>query len=95
MGFKYVMLQVDLGLHSRKMIPIIFPDFMIHDEVAKSFKSILSSVHKMDATVFSAGEITFEDPICEGGSSTLKIDSDDDDERTIRMYNYFHGITDK
>lgn len=72
MGFKYVMLEVELGEHSCKMIPIIFPDFMVHADIAESTTKLLKSSHKMDAKVFSAGEITFEDPICEGGSSTLK-----------------------
>lgn len=69
------MLEVDMGEHTSKMVPIIFPDFMIHEDIAKSGLKILKSTHKMDARVFSAGDIQFEYPICEGGSMTLKIDS--------------------
>lgn len=95
MGFKYVMFEVEMDEHTRKMVPIIFPDFMIHEDIAKTTVKLLKSTHKMDAKVFSAGDIQFEYPICSGRSSTLKIDSDDEDRRIISTYDYFHGIVSK
>lgn len=92
MGFKYIMLEVEMGEHTSKMIPIIFPDFMIHQDLVKSVQKILKQTHKMESKVFSAGDIQFEDPICEGGGKTLKIDSDDDDEKIINTYDYLHGM---
>ena len=91
MGFKYVMLKIRLG-EIDKMVPIIFPDFMIHEDIAKSAQLILKDFHNFDSTVSSAGDIQFEYPLCSGKSETLNVKSDPEDEETIRLYDYLHGL---
>lgn len=98
MGFKYIMLEVEMGEHTSKMVPIIFPDFMIHQDLAKSIQKILKQTHKMESKVFSAGDISYVGSdclVCTGRSETLEINANTEDTGTIRMYEYFHGIKEK
>lgn len=91
---KYIMLKVSLQDGLTKLVPIIFPDFMVHEDVAEVIKVCLAMQHKMESEVYSAGEITFEEPHCSGKSETLKVDASDADSAIIAMYDYFHGLVD-
>lgn len=89
---KYIMLELKIG-QVVSHLPIIFPNLMVHSEVAKYIQQMLFDVHKFDTKVHSAGEVTIECISCHGGSSTLNKDADLTlDRETIDMFDYFHGI---
>lgn len=88
---KYVMLSVEVA-GITKMVPIIFPDFMIHEDVAKAVRSILTETHKFTPKIESAGDIDLGVCECSGRSETLKIESHPRDSVTVSQYTYFHGL---
>lgn len=89
---KYVMLEAVTG-DVKKRIPIIFPDFMCHVDIAEAMKTILNSQHKLPSQVFSAGDIKISVDWCGGMSSTLNTSSRGEiDEQVIDFYDYGHGI---
>ena len=74
MGMKYVILK------SRGFaFPIIFPDKLVHEDVANAILNNLKEEHKdPNATIFSAGEVFIEPSGVTGiyhGSKTLNIES--------------------
>ena len=66
--------------------PIIFPDFLLHSEVATVTKCL-----KPEYAPVSAGSINSIDFEVYGDSSTLALTSDPEDSKVIRMFDYFHG----
>ena len=90
---KYVVLTVNLA-DTKKAVPIIFPDFMVHDDLVKSVTTLLEEVHKLKVTgILSAGEIDMDQVFCSGYSSTLKVYSrDEEDDNLIESYDYMHGM---
>lgn len=94
MNMKYVMLSAQIDDQTVKLVPILFPEFMSHVDVAEAFVFILSNSHRMAATVDSAGDISIDNNIeCSGDSVTLNVSSNPKrDERIIRSYNHLHGI---
>lgn len=89
---KYIMLEVKVGGIS-KLVPIIFPDFMCHVDLAVATKSILESEHKLSPIIFvSAGDIDIDVNSCSGKSTTLNIKSRRSDKNIINSYDYLHGI---
>jgi hypothetical protein len=82
------MFQIQQSGMSKK-IPIIFPDFLVHSDVAKAMKRLTDL---REAEIASAG---FYDPIsgdCHGKSETLEVSSDPEDGNIILRYEYFHGL---
>lgn len=88
---KYIMLETQLQ-HVRCRVPIIFPDFMVHEDIARLFHNFLRHRHEMFSTVVSAGDINLGQVGCSGESETLKLQSSNEDNSTINSYDYFHGI---
>lgn len=88
---KYVMFSVEVG-GVTKLVPIIFPDFMVHEDVAIAIKSILEETHKFTPKIESAGDIDLGRVECSGESETLKLKSRAQDSHIINQYNYFHGL---
>jgi hypothetical protein len=92
---KYIVLQVVVNGLIRE-VPIIFPSFLIHSNIAKSIKHNLAMNHNwMQSEVVSAGELNFlgAEPNCSGASETLGISSRGAvDDQLITMYDYNHGI---
>jgi hypothetical protein len=88
MGWKYIMLEIKEGYR----FPIIFPDKLVHKDVANALK--LHCPSNDWAVPTSAGTIYSLDVKGVGGSSeTLKIESlGKYDEDMINTYNYTHGI---
>jgi hypothetical protein len=74
MPLKYVMLQLDGG----ELLPLLFPEFMQHDQMAQS----------VPATVVSAGHVHLEDGriIARGASSSLDVLSREEDSGIIQAY---------
>lgn len=92
MGWKYVMMELTAPGGTKMGFPIIFPDKMVHIEVA----TVMALCGPLDGNfprVVSAGMIeTLAVRGVGGKSETLKINSRREDERTINRYNYEHGI---
>lgn len=91
MGWKYVV--IELQRSGMKIdFPIIFPDKMIHIEVATVIK-LCAPFDGNDLRVVSAGKIEHIMPVGVGGDSeTLKMRSRTFDDKMIEMYSYAHGL---
>lgn len=89
---KYVMFKTPDGRH----IPIIFPDALVHADVAIMIHDSehVRSVYGGALAPVSAGTYSSFGGTAAGSSETLEIASHPDDERHIRMFDYNHGITD-
>lgn len=88
---KYIMLEGSNGAIRRK-VPIIFPPFMVHADVAKVLTDVLVALHGMtDVKIVSAGELDLAVDV-HGRSSTLNIDSNPEDKATIELYRYMFGV---
>lgn len=89
---KYVMFEVSRGGLTRK-VPVIFPDSLVHREVAGKLMSLLRDEFE-SVKVASAGSINSFDfgGTTHGGSETLKVASDPNDATLIKMYDYFGGV---
>ena len=74
MPLKYVMLKLDGG----EVLPLLFPDFMQHSQMAQS----------VPATVVSAGRVHLADGkiIVRGASSSLDVSSREEDSEIIQAY---------
>ena len=71
---KYVMLRLDGG----ELLPVLFPEFMQHAQMAQS----------VPATVVSAGRVYLEDGriVARGASSSLDVSSREEDSSIIQAY---------
>ena len=74
MPMKYVMLKLNGG----ELLPLLFPEFMQHSDMAQA----------VPATVVSAGHVYLEDRkiIVSGASSSLEVTSRDEDSEIIQSY---------
>ncbi len=74
MPMKYVILRLDRG----DLLPLIYPEFMQHSNMASS----------ISATVVSAGRVYVEDGkiIARGSSSSLGVSSREEDSEIIQGY---------
>ena len=92
---KYIMLEIPYTGGIRQKIPIIFPDQLVHEDVAEHMKlMIFRSMAKIAGPV-SAGFIDLGSEIaCHGDSETLRLHSLEDlDAGVIRTYDYLHGLS--
>jgi hypothetical protein len=71
---KYVMLKLDSG----ELLPLLFPEFMQHSQIARS----------VPAAVVSAGRVYLVDGkiIARGASSSLDVSSREEDSEIIQAY---------
>jgi len=92
MGWKYIMIQSKHGDVTYNW-PIIFPDKMIHSEVAGCARMMVPVKGSVTGIV-SAGKIEHLEVNGLGGDSeTLSLDSrPEQDSAIIEMYSYLHGI---
>jgi hypothetical protein len=91
---KYVVLKV-VNKGIERGIPIVFPDLLIHSEVAKQMQHMMLISHSMETEVVSAGFLSLfgTKPECSGNSESLGIKSrGEQDDQLITMYDYFHGV---
>ena len=74
MPLKYVMLKLDGG----EFLPLLFPEFIQHSDMARS----------VPATVVSAGHVYLKDGmiVASGASSSLEVASRDEDSEIIQSY---------
>lgn len=90
---KYVVMQVKTSSQGDLVLelPIIFPDVLVHADVAKA----IAGIPGITATAVSAGFMSSLDlePVCNGKSETLNLKSRGQaDTGLIRMIDYTHGI---
>lgn len=93
MGWKYVIVETTLEGGTRIEFPLIFPDKMIHSQVARAIRR-LPPIRGLPARAVGAGMIEHLEVYGVGGKSeTLGIKSrGETDKRLIEAYSYFHGI---
>ena len=92
---KYIVLSQEIGANLIREVPIIFPNYLIHAEVAEAIIKGCSGFS--GAKAVSAGECSSTDlnPKCHGKSTTLNVESrGEEDSQLFPMYDYFHGIKD-
>jgi hypothetical protein len=87
---KYIMLEQIIGDIVRK-IPIIFPDILVHDDVARVLIIDLCAKN-LDTKVVSAGKIVMKCLETYDKSTTLKLQANKIDKDIINSYDYLHGI---
>ena len=80
MAMKYVMLRLDRG----DLLPLLFPEFMQHAEMAQS----------VSATIVSAGRVYLENGklVARGSSASLGISSREQDSAIIQSYFEGQGV---
>lgn len=81
---KYIMF-----VRQGQLVPVIFPDFIQHLEVAEALRSHLSLSRSQ---VVSAGTCEVYCTGTSGQSSTLDVVAQPSDAQTINVYDYCHGI---
>lgn len=87
---KYIMAELDGG----KKVPLVFPNFLVHKEMARVFMQALRR-HGHDYVKFvSAGELTMfgAGVECSGFSETMGLKAVKEDAKVIEMYDYLHGV---
>lgn len=90
---KYIMLEGVNSSNQKQKVPIIFPNFMIHQLVAKYITHALIRDHEFaEVKVVSAGEVNLDVSYTGGESETCKVKALPEDASIINTYNYFHGI---
>ncbi len=94
MGMKYIVVEIKNGETKREW-PIIFPDTLVHRQVADIVQDHLAIDLKQDSKAIAAGSISFfgGKVRCFGESETLNLESrGKEDEKLIKMFDYLHGI---
>lgn len=94
MGMKYIIVQIRNGDIVCEW-PIIFPDMLVHRQIAETIKWHLVRYHDQDARIVAAGSASFfgGKVRCFGESETLNVESrGNEDVKLIKMFDYLHGI---
>lgn len=81
---KYVMFKKPFGQDTTHFVPIIFPNNLIHADVAKAMQKGPLKGYE----VHSAGEISPLGMDCTGGSDTLGVKADPADTNRIQFNDY-------
>jgi hypothetical protein len=85
---KYIMLKRGTGA-DEQLVPVIFPDFLNHIDVAKAMTAGLALSR---ATVLSAGSCAVLCMSAEGKSTTLGVEARHEDAQVINVYDYCQGL---
>lgn len=91
---KYIVMKINNGETVREW-PIIFPDMMVHKQVAYVIELTIKRFHNMPCSVIAAGSFScFGGEVrCFGESETLGLESrGEEDVKLIKMFDYLHGI---
>lgn len=97
---KYVVLQIDTQVGNSEhthLLPIIFPNYMVHSEVYENFKTYYETNHNTEypcsITSLSGGDYCTIRGSCSGRSDSLKVSSrNEEDTNLIRTLDYTGGI---
>lgn len=90
---KYIMIK-EKTTHYERMIPVIFPEMLVHKDVYESILHMMYLTNDDDNEyeLVSAGFYNIGDK-CSGYSESLKIQSEPErDTMIIDTYNYTHGL---
>ena len=92
MAWKYIMFENKIG-ETSVMFPVIFPDKMVHSQVAMALRPFMPGWGNGGVVPVSAGKIEHLSVEGLGGDSeTLGLASNKEDTKTIENYTYLHGI---
>jgi hypothetical protein len=92
---KYIMMEFEVGGGMVQKIPLIFPDVLVHESVAKRMEHCLRREHSfVGVKTTSAGFVTFSDPQCSGRSESLELESAVGDSDIINSIDYGGGLVD-
>lgn len=84
---KYIILYDEIR---DQHIPLIFPDMLVHADVAKSItRALPNPTYPVAAGEISVGILGYE---CHGFSETLKLQSRPQDASIINSMDYCHGL---
>lgn len=104
---KYVMFQCTYSGGLVQKVPFIFPEFMVHADVAEYMKVMMLREHKMtDVRPVSAGFVNLGGEFTStkgkvgkiggvhvyGDSETLKLKHDPNDAAVLDFYQYTNGV---
>lgn len=95
---KYVMIEIPAhGEAPARRVPVIFPESLVHADVAVALervvKSTLAPKARVTVKATSAGMCRLDNVLCHGESETLQLKSRERaDAQVIEMYDYLHGI---
>lgn len=87
---KYVMFRTKARGGLATLIPIIFPSSLVHGDVARAMFLVLGE----DVKLVSAGECIIDCDSTHGSSTTLALESSEDDANVITRHDYYFGIVD-
>lgn len=90
---KYIMAEIAVG-EAKKKVPLVFPNFLVHSEMANLFKQALIRHGAREVQFVSAGELTMfgAGVECSGFSETMGLMAVKEDAKVIEMYDYLHGV---
>lgn len=93
---KYIIFRIkDEGGNYQQKVPIIFPNYMNHADVANAMLPVLTMGRPptYKATVSSAGDVSIKTALpCTGRSITLRKSALPEDDRIIDTFDYMHGL---
>ena len=94
---KYIILQtvVSNTVDVTREYPIVFPNSLVHSDVAEHMQHLLLREHGVTSIAVAAGDLNLVglNLNCSGKSETLNLDSREDiDSALISMHDYYHGI---
>jgi hypothetical protein len=93
MAWKYVMFNNRMTGGTEFLLPVIFPDKLVHLDVAMRLRSIMPGWGHGGVSALSAGMIEHVRPVGLGGrSETLGVGAQPNDNDVIATYSYRHGI---
>lgn len=90
---KYVMIR-----RGKQVFPVIFPDFLVHEDIADSIIALLSNMDgekMMPREVVSAGDVSVPVAVCSGSSQTLGINSRHDVDSKVITVGHYSGYWDE
>lgn len=94
---KYIVIQLIFSIDNVRELPFVFPDVVVHKDMADSMVGILkaqfpSAAIKPVAAGFLSS-MTFNEDCCNGKSISLHLNSrGKQDSRLLMGMDYFHGI---
>lgn len=91
---KYVMFKVEAKNMPERFVPIIFPEGLVHKDVAaRVARAVCDGYNAIRATPVAAGFVQLDAVVCHGESETLGLQSMLlTDGRVIEQHDYLHGI---
>jgi hypothetical protein len=87
---KYIMILINQGEIGERLVPVIFPDFMVHEMVFDAVRPLMPK--RSTVSIRSAGEVGLHVRHTIGRSESLGVAANDEDARVINQYDYLNGL---